>query len=76
MFVEPPAGFEPATTGSPDFGTSPPYEAGALPLSYGGPGSLLYEEKLLFSFVDNEDYMRIWGSLNEEGSPSSYWRGR
>ncbi len=41
--VEPPAGFEPATTGSPggDFGLAPgaPYEAGALPLSYGGsPG--------------------------------------
>ena len=41
--MEPPAGFEPATTGSPgDFGARPRvgrYEAGALPLSYGGaPG--------------------------------------
>ncbi len=38
--MEPPAGLEPATTGSPggslDFGSPRPYEAGALPLSYGG----------------------------------------
>ncbi|GAB6148538.1 hypothetical protein JCM10135_10800 [Stetteria hydrogenophila] len=42
--VEPPAGFEPATTGSPSTPDPGPiegrYEAGALPLSYGGASSL------------------------------------